>query len=772
MASLITPQFERYIAEQTIAQGSVVFDEFIFANIPSLNENNLAQHLTMPTSAQIVHRQAVSQNGVINENSVVYSVTIGTEVGDFDFNFIGLINKSKNLLAVAVQTSPVKKTRNKNAVQGNSITRNILLEFSGAKALTGINVSANTWQIDFTVRLHGLDEKIRLTNRDLYGRAVFFDDGFLVKRKTGNQFTIQQGTAYVEGVRMDLTALYDITANNLPCSIYTDVVHHCTVTGAYETEIKYLTQSKADYVDTANRQHYVQILADIDSQGNVTDRRLLSPFLGMNPLTLDDTTENTKDKRGHTHKLPIASLVKRGIVKLFSGNDSDAEDMAATPKAIKGLKALIDSLTRNQGNYIPNSKKSSRVDSNSADDVATSAAVKQANDNANNRVPKAGNTTIIGSVRAQHENIANNKWSKYEWAAKKGVWRMEVNPDSHNENERRFNMVFTPDGGSDIYLWFPTIKNGDKVAYQSWAVNKAGDTLTGILRTVGIASSQFGHGSYVSQYTSGAPFMVDATGSKDRDTYHPFVKGLVRSRNHYGAAFSFGYTTKQGSGDGFGVGVINLIEDNGSNKNWGFHHNGDFQSAGDVKSSNGKSVNNSVQVSAISHLTSGTAKDKVASEFALNELNKRLSTVIRKNYTKTIKGTNPSFDNATQKNINLEGETIIHPDGKIEQIIHFKAFRVWWFYYENKNNSERLAIEIPVPLWTAMPNKITNVTAAFSRTESGKSFSFGAEAFEWWPPSWAFERQNNVKDRLWLYTIRHIGNQDEHIDLWVKVEGY
>ena len=394
MASLITPQFERYVAEQTIARGTVQFDEFIFANIPGLNENNLAQYLTMPTSAQIVHRQAVSQSGVINENAVVYSVTIGTEVGDFDFNFIGLINRSKNLLAVAVQTDTVKKIRNKNAVQGNSITRNMLLEFSGAKALTGINVNANTWQIDFTVRLHGLDEKIRLTNRDLYGRAVFFDDSFLVKRKTGNQFTIQPGTAYVEGVRMDLGAEHHLTANSLPCSIYADVVHHCTVTGEYQTEIKYLTQSKADYVDTANRQHYVQILADIDSQGNVTDRRLLSQFLGMNPLTLDDTTENTKGKLGHTHKLPIASLVKKGIVKLFSGYDSDAEDMAATPKAIKGLKALIDAITRNLGNYIPNSKKSSAVDSNSADTVATSAAVKTAYDLANSKQSHA--TTLAG----------------------------------------------------------------------------------------------------------------------------------------------------------------------------------------------------------------------------------------------------------------------------------------------------------------------------------------------------------------------------------------
>lgn len=419
MASLITPQFERYVAEQTIARGTVQFDEFIFANIPGLNENNLAQHLTIPTSAQIVHRQAVSQSGVINENAVVYSVTIGTEVGDFDFNFIGLINRSKNLLAVVVQTDAVKKIRNKNAVQGNSITRNILLEFSGAKALTGINVNANTWQIDFTVRLHGLDEKIRLTNRDLYGRAVFFDDSFLVKRVTGNQFTIQPGVAYVEGVRMDSTALYNLTANNLPCSVYADLVHHCTVTGEYQTEIKYLTQSKADYVDTANRQHYVQILADIDSQGNVTDRRLLSPFLGMNPLTLDDTTENTKDKLGHTHKLPIASLVKKGIVKLFSGYDSDAEDMAATPKAIKGLKALIDAITRNLGNYIPNSKKSSRVDSNSADDVATSAAVKTAYDKG-----------------VDAEELANTKWAaKSATETEPGILPISHKTDGTDKNK-------------------------------------------------------------------------------------------------------------------------------------------------------------------------------------------------------------------------------------------------------------------------------------------------------------------------------------------------
>ena len=589
MASLITPQFERYVAEQTIARGTVQFDEFIFANIPGLNENNLAQYLTMPISAQIVHRQAVSQSGVINENAVVYSVTIGTEVGDFDFNFIGLINRSKNLLAVAVQTDAVKKIRNKNAVQGNSITRNILLEFSGAKALTGINVNANTWQIDFTVRLHGLDEKIRLTNRDLYGRAVFFDDSFLVKRKTGNQFTIQPGTAYVEGVRMDLGAEHHLTANSLPCSIYADVVHHCTVTGEYQTEIKYLMQSKTDYVDTANRQHYVQILADIDSQGNVTDRRLLSPFLGMNPLTLDDTTENTKDQRGHTHKLPIASLVKKGIVKLFSGYDSDAEDMAATPKAIKGLKALIDAITRNLGNYIPNSKKSSAANSNSADTVATSAAVKTANDNANGRVSKSGDT-MTGNL-----SFKQGDYSGISLYNNDGYYlRLEGN---NHASSSMLTAVYRKPNGENVAVAFLPKRDGT-IAYVDQVVNKSGDTMTGQLNANGgVNTLARGADGFNHQWQNlTAPYLVDNGNSNGNNAYYPFIKGINRNGNTWGTAFSFGYETPDGINK-FGRGCIHLIEDNGTQKLWRFEHNGDFNSAGDVSTSSGKYLNNSVQIS-------------------------------------------------------------------------------------------------------------------------------------------------------------------------------
>lgn len=157
-------------------------------------------------------------------------------------------------------------------------------------------------------------------------------------------------------------------------------------------------------------------------------------------------------------------------------------------------------------------------------------------------------------------------------------------------------------------------------------VSKSGDALTGILRSVGIASKQLGLGSYSAQYDSGAPFMVEETGSVNRDTYHPFVKGRVRSKNHYGAALSFGYTTKQGDGDGFGRGIIQLIEDNGNQKFWAFEHNGDFISYDDVKTRSGASLNEAIQSNKISHATNGAAKDRVASEYALGELHKKLQT--------------------------------------------------------------------------------------------------------------------------------------------------
>ena len=276
-------------------------------------------------------------------------------------------------------------------------------------------------------------------------------------------------------------------------------------------------------------------------------------------LTADSTS--TADESGHSHKLPSASISDKGIVKLNSQTNSDSEKDAATPKAVK---AAYDK------------------------GVEAKTTADNANQNAEGRVSKSGDTMTGDFLLKQGDYSGLNLYNNDGYYI-----RIEGNP---NNSSYMLTLVYrTPKGGNLAVATLPK-KNG-VIAYTEDVVSKNGDTMTGILRTVGIASTHFGAGAYSNQYTSGAPFMVETTGSQDRDTYHPFVKGLVRSKGRFGAGFSFGYTTKQGQGDGFGRGIIHLIEDNGANRLWAFEHNGDFNSAGDVRSSSGKSLNNSVQTS-------------------------------------------------------------------------------------------------------------------------------------------------------------------------------
>ena len=248
----------------------------------------------------------------------------------------------------------------------------------------------------------------------------------------------------------------------------------------------------------------------------------------MTPKTITATTQNGFDESGHSHEIAKASTTQQGITQLYSGYESESEDMAATPKSIKLLKAFIDALTRNFTNYIPNSKKSSAVDSNSTDTVATSAAVKTAYD--------------------------------------KGV-EAKTAADNANSNA-----------------------NG--------RVSKSGDTMTGPLNAnSGVNTLNRGADGFDRQWQNSiAPYLVDNGNANGNNAYYPFIKGINRNGNTWGTAFSFGYETPDGINK-FGRGCIHLIEDNGTQKLWRFEHNGDFNSAGDVSTSSGKSLNNSVQIS-------------------------------------------------------------------------------------------------------------------------------------------------------------------------------
>ncbi|EHM3440395.1 phage tail protein [Salmonella enterica subsp. enterica] len=324
----ITRAFEQWKAQQGATGEPVLLDEFVFANVPELDPDRpVDRNETLPPAEQIVHRQAVSRKGVVNDNAVVHSVVLGADVGDFSFNWIGLINKSSGTLAMIVHAPLQQKLKTAEGQQGNVLTRSFLMEYNGAQAETGINTPAETWQIDFTARMAGMDERQRLENIDIFGAAAFFGDGWLVG-KSGNQFYVTKGTGYVAGLRTTLAENLNITVTTRPVKVWLDVCWTGTLTSVWGVQSRItVADSLADYLQNGV-QHYVFAVAGIDENGNITDLR---PKGTLNEQQASDALRKHEQSRNH----PDATTREKGFVQLSSETNSDSESLAATPKAVK-----------------------------------------------------------------------------------------------------------------------------------------------------------------------------------------------------------------------------------------------------------------------------------------------------------------------------------------------------------------------------------------------------------------------------------------------------
>ncbi|MEA3725901.1 phage tail protein [Enterobacter cloacae] len=269
----ITYAFEQWKAQQAANGVDVVLDEFVFANVPGLDVSApVGRAEALPDAAMIVHRQAVTKTGMVNEKGVVYSVVLGAGTGDFEFNWIGLINRASGTLAMIVHAPTQQKIKTAAGQQGNVLTRSFLMEYNGAANETAISTPADTWQIDFTARLDGVDERIRIENIDVYGPAAFFGDGFLVTR-SGAQYHVTGGVGYVAGLRTELPQALDITVTTKPVNVWLDVAWRGSLTSVWGVESKItVAASLADYVQNGVT-HHVFAVARIEADGSITDLR-------------------------------------------------------------------------------------------------------------------------------------------------------------------------------------------------------------------------------------------------------------------------------------------------------------------------------------------------------------------------------------------------------------------------------------------------------------------------------------------------------------------
>lgn len=367
--SVITSAFEHLKAQEAAGGNRIIIDQFVFANIPGLNVTDTPpESEPLPPDAQIVHRQAVDRNGVVNENTVAYSVTLPESVGDFTFNWLGLVSSATNTLCMAVYLHPQEKIKTADGKQGNTLIYSEIMEYAGASAATGITTPVSTWQIDFTARLHGMDEATRKAALDIYGPGLFFNDAFKLTAQATGQATFASGIAYLRGLRVELDVPGTLTySTGISQTVYLDAALTGTLTGENKATFSLTSQKSEDYIDSLGFAHYVEPVATISASGEITDirktRKPLNDRLDGEYLTRDGNLKEIADKgeqaqsdaREHMGLGNSATLntgttqgtVAAGDDSRITGamqKDQNGEDIPDKPKFIEnvGLKETVN----------------------------------------------------------------------------------------------------------------------------------------------------------------------------------------------------------------------------------------------------------------------------------------------------------------------------------------------------------------------------------------------------------------------------------------------
>ena len=292
----------------------------------------------------------------------------------------------------------------------------------------------------------------------------------------------------------------------------------------------------------------------------------------LTPKTITANSANGFDNTGHSHAIDKASTTKAGIVQLTSDTGLDSENLGLTAKAGKKLAQLIATVQLALNNYIPLNKRSSAVNSNDENNVATSKAVKTAydkgveaknaadgaNNNANGRVSKSGDTMTgplnikFGDYSFINQFNSSGKFSRIEttpddqsnfyklsyWSGdtelhsallpKRGAWKVIAYEDWVNDNyiplnkrssavnSKDENNVATSKAVKTAYDKGVEAKNAADGANNNanGRVSKSGDTMTGPLNI------KFGDYSFINQFNSSGKFSRIETTPDDQSNFY------------------------------------------------------------------------------------------------------------------------------------------------------------------------------------------------------------------------------------------------------------
>ncbi|MGY4041447.1 phage tail-collar fiber domain-containing protein [Aeromonas hydrophila] len=354
MSQVITNAFETYWQGCLTDQVPVVLDEVVLADIPNLDITvPIDPNTGLPPQAQIVHRHPVDQRGRINNNAVAYSIVMDTTVGNFSFNAMYLINKASGMVGMIVYKGRETKTKTDQATgtTGNSLVKSMLMEYDQAATATVTTVEAGTWQIDYSARLLGMDEQLRLQAITCFGSSAFFGDGFKLISKAGS-YRVQPGVAMVGGLRIQLDVEQAVTVGAKPVGVWVDVHRAGTILSRWDNhfEFKTSTTDLTDYTDSSGYRHYVAKLGIVEANATVTDKRpanesadLWAALEALRKQTEQSASDMAKaladHAKGRDH--PSATTTDKGMVR--KATDEEAR-LGESIDAVMSAKNVADAV--------------------------------------------------------------------------------------------------------------------------------------------------------------------------------------------------------------------------------------------------------------------------------------------------------------------------------------------------------------------------------------------------------------------------------------------
>ena len=366
------------------------------------NGSNTTPNAKQTALVHEVYRAKISSVSVDprNNKQAVFELVIPENVGGFHIREMGIFDNQNKLVAVANCPESFKPTLGSGSGKVQVLRMILIVSASDAVTITMNNaiyatqiqlkpktITANSInRVDDEGHSHAIDEAttsqrgiVQLTND-----TGLDSDKLALTAKAGKKLA-----QYIAEIQL---ALAGFIKNDKKSSSVTSISEDTVATSK---AVKTAYDLAANAIPNSKKSNAV------NSPSADTVATSLAAKTAYDKAVAAEELARTK------YTAQIATTTQRGLTHHYSGYDSDSEDFSASEKVITILKGFIDSNTRQFDNFIPNSKKSNAVNSPSADTVATSAAVKTANDNANGRVNRAGDV-MVGALRGKSGEMSTN----------------------------------------------------------------------------------------------------------------------------------------------------------------------------------------------------------------------------------------------------------------------------------------------------------------------------------------------------------------------------